>query len=250
MSNLLLHLLAWPAFLVAVLVFGFAPGAVLRLIVLGFRRDDPRRRELLGEVYHVPRLERPFWVCEQLERALFEGLGPRICKAVKRYDARGRFVRGLREARHDIINSSYTLGELLVGWSLAGSPVYIIVYLKPYGGRLGIGSVCGFLALGAWVAFGSIRAHYYQRYRKRCEEAGITRTFNRLDRLVFQTLVPAVYIMTAYSFVRDMIVLISGNFGGGYWAGLVVSLIALWMPWNEIWMARQFQRFKSVSSNS
>jgi DNA-binding transcriptional MerR regulator len=74
--------LAWPTFLIALLVFGFAPGALLRLIVLAFRRDDPRRRELLGELYAVPRIERPFWVIEQLEVALFEGL-------------RGRFARGM-----------------------------------------------------------------------------------------------------------------------------------------------------------
>jgi len=53
---------AWPAFLAALVVFGFAPGIALRLIVLAFHRDDPRRRELLAELYAVPRLERPFWV--------------------------------------------------------------------------------------------------------------------------------------------------------------------------------------------
>lgn len=69
---------AWPVFLVALLVFGFAPGAVLRLIVLAFHRDDPRRRELLAELHAVPRVERPFWVIEQLEVALFEGVWDRI----------------------------------------------------------------------------------------------------------------------------------------------------------------------------
>lgn len=63
----------WPL-LVALVVFGFAPGAVLRVIVLAFPRDDPRRRERLGELYSVPRLERPLWVFEQLDRALIEGL--------------------------------------------------------------------------------------------------------------------------------------------------------------------------------
>lgn len=55
-------------------MFGFAPGALLRLIVLLYPRDHPRRRELIGELYAYPRIERPFWVAEQLELALAEGL--------------------------------------------------------------------------------------------------------------------------------------------------------------------------------
>jgi hypothetical protein len=83
MSSLISQVISWPVFLVALLVFGFAPGAVLRLIVLAFPRDDPRRRELLGELYAVPRVERPFWVFQQLEIALIEGLGSRLRKAIK-----------------------------------------------------------------------------------------------------------------------------------------------------------------------
>jgi hypothetical protein len=78
MDTLLFHVIAWPTLGIAVLVFGFAPGALLRLIVLAFKREDPRRRELLGELHAVPRIERPFWVAEQLEIALFEGLYSRI----------------------------------------------------------------------------------------------------------------------------------------------------------------------------
>ena len=59
-------------------VFGFAPGVVLQLIVLLYRRGNPRRQELLGELYAVPRIERPFWVAEQLEVAIFEGLRDRL----------------------------------------------------------------------------------------------------------------------------------------------------------------------------
>lgn len=87
MSDLIFHVLSWPTLLVALLVFGFAPGALLRVIVLAFPRDDPRRRELLGELYAVPRIERPFWVFEQLEVALVEGLGVRL-----RWAATGRII--------------------------------------------------------------------------------------------------------------------------------------------------------------
>jgi uncharacterized protein YegJ (DUF2314 family) len=71
-------IVSWKTFLVSLLVFGFAPGAVLRLIVLAFHRDDPRRSEMLAELYRVPRLERPYWVMQQLEVALFEGVWERI----------------------------------------------------------------------------------------------------------------------------------------------------------------------------
>jgi hypothetical protein len=85
--TLLFQLVSWPMFGIALVVFGFAPGALLRLIVLAFPRDDPRRDELLGELYAVPRFERPFWVVEQLEVALVEGLGQRLVWA-----ATGRII--------------------------------------------------------------------------------------------------------------------------------------------------------------
>ena len=66
---------SWPTFLVALLVFGFAPGALLRIIVLAFPRDDPRRAELLAELHAVPRIERPFWVLEQLRLHCLRVLG-------------------------------------------------------------------------------------------------------------------------------------------------------------------------------
>ncbi len=60
------------------LVFGFLPGSVLRLIVLLYPRDDPRRRELIGELYAMKRISRPIWVVEQIETALGEGLPKRV----------------------------------------------------------------------------------------------------------------------------------------------------------------------------
>lgn len=77
-----LYVATWPMLVLALIVFGFAPGLVLRLIVFAFHKDDPRRHELRGELYHVPRFERPFWVMEQLEVALVEGLGQRLVWAV------------------------------------------------------------------------------------------------------------------------------------------------------------------------
>lgn len=83
-SELLDAIVSWRTLLAALLVFGYAPGALLRLIVLAFHRDDLRRSELLAELHAVPRLERPFWVFEQLEVALSEGIWPRVWAATGR----------------------------------------------------------------------------------------------------------------------------------------------------------------------
>jgi hypothetical protein len=64
--------------MLGLLVFGLAPRLVLRLIVRIFPKEDLRRRELVAELHAVPRWERPFWVAEQLEVAVMEGIPARI----------------------------------------------------------------------------------------------------------------------------------------------------------------------------
>ncbi len=81
MTEILGAVVSWPTLLVAVAIFGFFPGIFARLISLSFRKGDPRRQELIAEVYAVPRWERPFWVAEQLERAISEGLSERLLDA-------------------------------------------------------------------------------------------------------------------------------------------------------------------------
>ncbi|MFG1643884.1 PadR family transcriptional regulator [Amycolatopsis sp. NPDC049252] len=51
------------------LAFGF-PRIRLRVTVLLYPKGDGRRRELLAELYVMPRFARPFWVAEQFETAL------------------------------------------------------------------------------------------------------------------------------------------------------------------------------------
>lgn len=77
-------LVSWPTFVVALFVFGFAPRTVLRVLLLAFPRGDVRREELRAELDAVPRAERPFWVLEQLEVALFEGIPTQIRRAIAR----------------------------------------------------------------------------------------------------------------------------------------------------------------------
>jgi hypothetical protein len=121
--------------LVGLLVFGFAPGALLRLIVLAFRRDDPRRRELLAELHTVPRIERPFWVLEQLEVAVFEGIWRRIIEA-----ATGRVI-SLQLSSSDVAPSR--LRRVLAWLSVPVAPV------------VALAAIFG----AAWVGFSLIAVH-------------------------------------------------------------------------------------------
>lgn len=90
MVELLQTVASWPTLLLVVVVFGFAPGFCLRLIVLAYPRSDPRRSELIAELYAVPRIQRPLWVAEQLEVALFEGLSHRLRAALRQLARRRR----------------------------------------------------------------------------------------------------------------------------------------------------------------
>jgi len=101
MAALLGTVASWSSLLSLLLVigvFGFVPGFCLRLIVWAYPRDDPRRRELVAELYAVPRIQRPVWVAQQLEVALFEGLGHRVSATIQRRRdrRRTRVPRGLR----------------------------------------------------------------------------------------------------------------------------------------------------------
>lgn len=101
-------LVSVPTLLLAVLVYGFAPGFLLRLLVLVYERDDPRRAELIAELYEVPRLKRPFWVAEQIETAIFDGVGPRVRWALTgRVILRWKLRSGVKQNR--LYPTSFTI---------------------------------------------------------------------------------------------------------------------------------------------
>jgi hypothetical protein len=76
-SDLVTALQDWRVVVVVMALFGTAPGVVLRLLVHLYPEGHERRRELLNELYAVPYVERPWFVAQQLETTLFEGLGER-----------------------------------------------------------------------------------------------------------------------------------------------------------------------------
>ena len=95
----------WSTLLYALLVFGFMPGFVLRLLVLIYPKGDLRRVDLMAELYVVPRIERPFYVAEQIETVLFEGVPERIkrikLKSIKSEEGDDP-LNGVDEASEDV----------------------------------------------------------------------------------------------------------------------------------------------------
>lgn len=78
LAKLLESLHAIALYFLAVLLFGFLPGFTLRLLVKLYPPGDERRQVLLADMYERPRSKRWFFVAEQLETVLVEGLPDRI----------------------------------------------------------------------------------------------------------------------------------------------------------------------------
>jgi hypothetical protein len=75
------------------LIFGFFPGLVLRLLVRLYPKGNPRRMELLGELYAKPQWRRPWFVAQQLETALSEGVPTRVAPLARGIAQRIRALR-------------------------------------------------------------------------------------------------------------------------------------------------------------
>ena len=68
----------WRLMLMVLVVFCIAPRTILRLILRTYPHGSARREELEAEYDFVKRIERPLWVAEQFEMALFSGVPQRI----------------------------------------------------------------------------------------------------------------------------------------------------------------------------
>jgi hypothetical protein len=86
------------------------------VIVLAFRRDDSRRKKLIGELYAAPWIERPFWVAEQLEIALFKGLRGRLTarsgEARKKKTIPTRYLGQTSQEVHSSVQDTYVILNL------------------------------------------------------------------------------------------------------------------------------------------
>jgi hypothetical protein len=221
MSSLLTQLLSWKALLAVVAVFGFAPGAALRLIVLAFPRSDPRRRELLAELRAVPRLERPIWIAEQLEVALAEGVAGRVARVWRRLAPGRRVAERWRREKDDFLNARYTIGYSLTTLS------YLLVFMYTALLAPGIAKV---IVCIAWAVLGAVMARIHEQTKKRLAP-GEPLPASELDRKVFIVTGPTVYAATVYMLVHDVIELASGHVSSpGYWVGIYLCLLILATP--------------------
>jgi hypothetical protein len=157
MAELLAAVTSWPGLVLVLVVFGFAPRFCLRLIVLAYPSSDPRRTELIAELYAVPRIERPLWVAEQLEVALFEGLIHRL--------------RGRRMARKGVVADRRGRG---IGISRGIGIVSVILLVVGY--LFGIQTLfnLGVDIVGVWIIRITFRAgrglaHRHRRRRQRID---------------------------------------------------------------------------------
>ena len=228
MSDLLTQLLSWKALLAVVAVFGFAPGAALRLIVLAFPRSDPRRRELLAELHAVPRLERPIWIAEQLEAALAEGVAGRLARVWRRLAPGRRVAERWRQGKDDFVNARYTTGYSLATLS------YFLVFV--YSALLAPGIAKAIVCI-PWAVLGAVMARIHEQTKKRLAP-GEPLPASELDRKVFIITGPAVYAATVYMLVHDVIELASGHVSSpGYWVGIYLCLLILATPGELIRMS-------------
>ncbi len=232
MSGFFTQVISWRALVAAVVVFGFAPGAVLRLIVLVFGRSDPRRRELLAELHAVPRWERPVWVAEQLEVALAEGIGGRLARAWRRLAPGRRTAEWWRRENEEARSTRYTIGHNFASVSGLGIGIYLLV-LVPGAGR--------WISYAAWSAVSLTMAWCHQRNRRRLQP-GQPVPATRFHAVVLIPAGLAAYAFTAYLFIADVAALASGSMSAGRWAGAFLCPLVLWYPWEVIrsgrWAAR------------
>ena len=71
-------------------IFGIAPGFCLRIMVRVYPPKDPRRDELVAQLYTLGRIERLLFVGEQLETVFFEGFSARRAYQRSRYTSWAR----------------------------------------------------------------------------------------------------------------------------------------------------------------
>lgn len=115
MTEILAAALTLPTLGTALLVWGLAPGFVNRLFARLYPMRDERRREMVAELYAVPRWEQPFWVAQQAERAISEGLPARLHQREERRRlASGRTGAYFATTRHRVMASFDANGRLRV----------------------------------------------------------------------------------------------------------------------------------------
>lgn len=122
-------------FLVALIVFAFLPGLTLRFVVRLYPKGHPRRKELLGELYARPYWERPFFVAQQFETAICEGVPSRVIAVSPTLRAQARLMSIYLAARVvGLAAAMCSLLQFLLGAGLfvgnAGALLYLTALIS------------------------------------------------------------------------------------------------------------------------
>lgn len=118
-------------------LLGVVPGIVLRIVVLLYP-DDRRRRELVAELYSVPKWERPFWVTEQIEVAVFEGLSDRLHDRRLGRGKKGSTGRRFSGGAIGIATTAFLIGVALVLLALGWGSSHDVAAIAPLFAALSI----------------------------------------------------------------------------------------------------------------
>ncbi|MFF1613402.1 hypothetical protein ACFVYA_37015 [Amycolatopsis sp. NPDC058278] len=103
--------------IVTALLCGLCPRLVLRLLLLAYPSEDPRRPELLAELSRVPYRERLIWVADQIPTALMDGVPERV---------RARRVRRVAKPEGPDLAMEASLDSV-------SQPLSPIVYIQTHG---------------------------------------------------------------------------------------------------------------------
>jgi hypothetical protein len=173
MAELFEMVASWRSLLFVVVVFGFAPGFLLRLLVKIYPKNDPRRQELVAQLYLLGRLERLLYVGEQLETVLFEGV-PARARALRRRFRRAGKRSHSRNPRTLKATGTLAMAIAMGSWGMLSIGSELI---GNHAGEAAFGQTVGaYVLLGAMLlvplalAIGLVQ---YLRYRR--QEAGRSR---------------------------------------------------------------------------
>jgi hypothetical protein len=211
--------LRWPLLLIALAVFGFVPGLLTRIMVLAYRRDDPRRRELMAEVYRLPFIQRPVWLAQLAEVAICDGLAPRIQATLKRHQIGSRISSRLRRAFITFVTKEpdTTYCETFLLLSVVILAVSAEVYL-PISARSGMSLaiiIITTLVLGGLGQLGIRRVEGTRESTRALAQ--------RIEVVLLAITGPVACALVAFSVIHDIGGLSTGNLSHGYWVGLALS---------------------------
>jgi hypothetical protein len=180
----------------------------------------------MAEVYGVPRIERPFWVAQQVEVAAFDGLARRIRAGMRQHQIGAKIKRRVRRKFHGVWNERPECGfaELTLQWSVMGISASAMVYL-PITPRSWVALA---IEITAALAFFVIGQFARRRNRSRTPSARVR--LQRAEVIFIALAAPIAYCLACFSVVHDIMGLSTGNLSHGYWIGLCVSLYSLTIP--------------------